>query len=147
MPALCACLLLAPALAFAHGKATGIVKERMDRMVEIGGAMKILRAELLFADTPAIARVAQAARAIEDRAGTAMTRLFPEGTTMHSEALPSVWTDSARFAALADDLRLHAAALADTAKKGTGEAALRERFEAVNGTCKACHDDFRLEKE
>ena len=147
MNALCACLLLAPVLALAHGKATGIVKERMDLMVEIGDAMKILRAELLFTDTPDVARTGQAARAVEDRAGGAMVRLFPEGSTMHSEALPSIWAEPERFAASADDLRTHAAALSKAAEMSAGAATLREHFDAVNDTCKACHDDFRLEKK
>jgi len=146
MIALCVSLLLAPALAIAHGMATGIVQERMNLMVEVGDAMKVLRAELLFADTPNGARIEKAARTIEERAAGEMTRLFPEGSTMHSEALPSVWTDPARFTTLADDLRIHAATLADAAEKGAGEVALRERFDAVNGTCKACHDDFRRGK-
>lgn len=141
MMTLCAALLLVPALAFAHGKATGIVKERMDRMVEINDARKVISAQFRQEDGPDPGAIADSARVIERHSGAAMTALFPPGSTMHSDAMPSVWTEPTRFSALAEDLRIAAATLARDADSG---ADTRAAFAAVEDACSACHDDYRL---
>ncbi len=79
--------------AFAHGGATGIVKDRMDAMAEMGKAVKavtpMMRGEAAYdADV-----LRQAAATFSRHAGEAMTQLFPEGTGgAPSEAKETVWT-------------------------------------------------------
>ncbi len=162
---ICMGLLLVPALAIAHGKATGIVKERMDQMVMLKDAMKTLKDELASGGAYDAARVIEAARIVERHSGQAMTAKFPEGSTQHSKALPDVWTDTYGFATLADELEAAAAAMATAALNGTTTPATGgivslfsagpspdelsrlhpfEAFKAAAGTCSTCHRKFRM---
>ena len=158
-------LMLLPALVLAHGKATGIVKERMDQMVTLKDAMKTLKDELASGGAYEAARVIEAARVVERHSGKAMTAKFPEGSTQHSKALPGVWTDADSFAALAGELEAYADAMATAALHGITAPAnggiLRlfsanpspdelsrlhpyEAFKAAAETCSACHRKFRM---
>ena len=162
---ICMGLLLVPALAIAHGKATCIVKERMDQMVTLKDAMKMLKDELASGGDYDVPRVIEAARIVERHSGAAMTDKFPEGSTQHSEALPSIWTDPDRFAELAGELESYAAAMASAAQNGATAPADRgilgifsatpspeelsrlhpfEAFKAAADVCSACHREFRM---
>ncbi len=106
---------------FAHGGATGIVKQRMDLMKGIGEAMKTLttmfKGEVEY-DADA---VREAARTIQSRAGEHIIKLFPEGSLDNpSEALPTVWEDWATFERYADDLKTYAAVLETVAGNDFG---------------------------
>lgn len=119
-----ACLWLRTALAVAHSGATGVVKERMDLMKAIGGAMKSLT-EMMRSEKPYDAqRVRADAEIIVQHGGDAMTALFPEGSLeMPSEAKAEIWQDWDRFAALADRMTDFAEALgqaADNQRMGSG---------------------------
>src|SRR5687768_9002884 len=59
-----------------------------------------------------------------------------------SAALPSVFTDSAKFKQAADRFEAEATRLAQVSKGGD-EAAVRSQIQAVAKTCSGCHDDFR----
>ena len=116
--------------AIAHGGATGIVKERMDLMSNIGKAQKSLVAMFSGKEPYNIQKVQQAAIAIENHAGERISKLFPEGTTQKpSEALPTIWKNWSEFQHLSNELAVFAGALAknagnkggnhDTNKKGS----------------------------
>ena len=145
--------------ALAHSGATGVVKERMEAMEALGKAMKALKAAVPERDAPVIAGNGAI---IATHAGTRMTGLFPEGSLQHpSEARPEIWTDPARFTALADRLKRLGTALAksagqagneeplpigrdlpsDEALAGYGDEVL---FQAVIDTCAACHKAYRI---
>lgn len=131
-----------PGLVAAHQGASGIVKERMDAMKAIADATKALsqmiRGQAAFDATRAVA----AAATIESHADD-FDRLFPEGSTDHpSEALPAIWQDWEAFSELADELVQGAADLAASA--GDGPDGIRPSFAVVAGTCKSCHERFRL---
>jgi cytochrome c556 len=69
--------------------------------------------------------------------------LFPAGTNLpNSHARPEIWSDRAGFearaAAYADAARLLAEA-ADTGDR----AAFLTQWNAVRGTCGACHDSYK----
>lgn len=139
--------------AVAHGGATGIVKERMDAMEKIGAATKsvgeMLRGKAGF-DAGAIEA---AANEIKAHAGGKMTELFPQGSLDHpSEASPKIWQDWAGFEAKANDLAEKAGQLATVAGAGgastsEGKQAVAAAFGAVAGTCKACHQTYRVKKD
>lgn len=98
--------------AFAHGGATGIVKERMDLMDGIGKAMKSLTAMMRGKESYDMELVRSLARKIAEHGGETMTNLFPEGSLQESsEALPAVWTDWGRFSGLAEQLSTYSMAL------------------------------------
>lgn len=165
-----AILAIPAAQVFAHGKATGIVMERMELMVVLGDAMKILKSELALGGEYNAGNVVRAAGVIRKHSGEAMTRLFPEGSTKHSEALPSVWEKPEQFENLAEDLAVYAGAMQIAAQTRRTEAAPMassmmggapetpdaaalatlhpmEAFKAVAETCSACHSDYRLKKK
>lgn len=112
--------------AFAHGGATGIVKERMDLMARIGDATKELSAMFKGSKPYDPKAVRRAAKVIEGHSGEALTRLFPENSLMApSEALPSVWQDWKEFERLSDRLEKLSAGLAAAADNGPGAAGAR----------------------
>ncbi|KIN76949.1 Cytochrome c, class II [Sulfitobacter mediterraneus KCTC 32188] len=105
--------------AFAHSGATGVMKERMDAMGEMGEAMKrltpMLRGQTAY--DPDVVR--NAADTMVRHAGTQMTELFPEGSNgAPSEALDAIWEDWEEFAALAEALRSSAEGMKLAAENG-----------------------------
>ncbi len=105
----------------AHGGATGIVKERMDAMSQIGKAVKSLagmfKGEIKYdADT-----VKAAAGVMRGHSGDNLTRLFPEGSKGGaSEAKAEIWQNWTDFQRLANNLQTYSSALAAAADKGNG---------------------------
>ena len=132
-----AVLLLAGFLLAAHGGATGIVKQRMDAMVDIGRAMRTIRGAV---DRPKPDAVREAAARIAAHAKR-IPALFPDGS-FHppSEALPAIAADRAAFDALAEKLALAAEDLA------SGATAPRGAARELAGLCGQCHKRFRIEK-
>jgi cytochrome c556 len=125
--------------AFAHGKATGIVRERMDSMVLLGKTMKSLS---LMAKSDAQldkAALETASQTIEDHSGENLTKLFPVGSTKHSDATPLVWSQSDEFAELA----LKLSELGKSLPNISTRDALQKTVKELGASCKACHSDYR----
>ena len=111
-----AAVALATVTAFAHGGATGIVKERMDLMGDLGKNMKSLKSMMSGESAYDAGQVRAVSLAIAGHGGANMTKLFPEGSDHKpTEALPSVWKDWDRFSDLADKLESYAKALEQAA--------------------------------
>jgi cytochrome c556 len=105
--------------AFAHGGATGIVKERMDAMDEMGKATESLTKIMRGQERYDAAAVAGHAATIKSHAGDALTALFPEGSdTSPSEARPEIWSEWDRFVGLAQRLDTLAGGLEAAAANG-----------------------------
>lgn len=105
--------------AYAHGGATGIVKERMDAMSAMGNAVKaitpMMRGEIGYD----AATVRSAAETIGNHAGANLTDLFPEGSGgSPSESKDAVWTNWGEFVELAELLEIYAEGLARAADNG-----------------------------
>lgn len=62
--------------------------------------------------------------------------------TEGGEALPSVWSDNAKFTSLSEKLTAATTALNTAAQSGDLDA-VKKAFGAAGQTCKACHDDFK----
>ncbi len=60
----------------------------------------------------------------------------------NTRALPTVWSDNAKFKDIAAKLGVETEKLASLAAAGD-EAGFKKQFGVVGGTCKACHDDFQ----
>lgn len=132
--------------ALAHGGATGIVKERMDAMSAIGDQMKII-GQMLKGGSVDETRLSAAAGVIAGHGGDALIKLFPEGSLdKPTEATPSIWTDWTKFEAYAGDLEASALTLKDLADDGAGKQELSAAFGTLAGTCKDCHESFRVKK-
>ncbi|MES0827020.1 c-type cytochrome [Ruegeria sp. SCP11] len=119
-------LVVASQSVFAHGGATGVVKERMDGMGVMKEAMKVLTPIMRGQVDYDAAVVRERSEDISRHAGEALTRLFPEGSLdAPSEAKPEIWQDWEAFSALADQLRVMADGLAEASENGlmmAGEA-------------------------
>ena len=102
---------------FAHGGATGVVKERMNLMDSLKEAMKNLKPLFRGKEEYDVEKVKQNALVIRDSAGNHMTKLFPEGSLKKpSEATPEIWTKWEEFQRIADNLERLGQALHDGAE-------------------------------
>lgn len=107
------------AVAYAHGSATGIVKERMEAMESMGDAVKKLAAMMRGETEYSAASVKAEAGTIRQHAGEAITKLFPEGSAGEpSEARPEIWSNWDEFSALATQLETLAGGLEAAAGNG-----------------------------
>ncbi len=143
---LCIALIAIPAMAFAHGGATGIIKHRMDAMTSIGDSMKLIvasaRGQRAF-DKDAI----KGAAARISAHATDIPKLFPEGSLdKPTEAVPAIWQDWDRFTALATDLETSAKALETKVDSLSDPSELGAFIPAMGQTCKSCHESFRIKK-
>ncbi|MCB1383581.1 MAG: cytochrome c [Notoacmeibacter sp.] len=151
-------------MAFGHGKATGIVKERMESMVVLRDAAKALGGMMKGA-TPYDAEAVRAhAKSIREHSGDALTAKFPEGTgSRPSEARDEIWTEWEEFKRLAGQLE----SLADGLREAAGNGLMKDMsghsmdhgdhldpamlaampadgvFMMIGKTCSACHEKFR----
>jgi len=133
-------LICAAGLAHAHSGATGIVKERMDGMLVLGEALKVLSQESKK-DSPNTDIIRTAAQNLQSHSGAAMTEKFPEGSLDHpTEASPNIWVDFEGFSKSADALFDHSKALENR------PADLAELFPKIAQTCKSCHQEYRIKK-
>jgi cytochrome c556 len=134
-----AALIVIAGGAFAHGKATGIVRERMDSMTTLASTMKSL-ATMAKSDAAMDSIIIQtAAQTILDHSGQNLTKLFPAGSTKHSEATPLVWSQSDEFTELSEKLSELGKSLTDVSDKPE----LLTRVKELGATCTACHADYR----
>ncbi|MCT4656001.1 MAG: cytochrome c [Cohaesibacter sp.] len=108
-----------PVTVFAHGGATGVVKERMDAMGMMGDAVKALK-DMMQGKTALNAEIVRKQAAIiQKHSGEALTKTFPEGSLdKPTEAKPEIWTDWERFTALANQLESYAEGLGLAADNG-----------------------------
>jgi cytochrome c556 len=135
--------LVATAIAHeGHSHATGVVRERMELMTEMGDHLiaiaKRLRANKGFDAIPNDAHVIH-------QLAAKIPPLFPAGSTQHpTAAKPAVWKDFADFAAEAKKMEAEAEKLMNTST--TDGARLREQFRALAYACDSCHQKYRITK-
>lgn len=135
-------------LAGAHSGATGVVKERMDRMQAMKEGMKIM-GEMIKGKTPfEEAQIQQQSRRLLE-ASHGLPDSFPMESMheMHgvSEALPAIWHEWDRFVSLSSNLDDQAARLESLATGGDRRA-IKVQFVQVAKACRACHADYRQKK-
>ncbi len=122
------------------------IEARQAQYKKIGGAFKTIN-DNLKSGSPDMAAI-QAAAATVVEAGAGMGDWFPEGTGPESgiktEALPAIWENRAEFDTKVAAFQAAAANLKTVADAGD-PAAVGPAFGATGGTCKGCHDNFRLD--
>lgn len=132
----------------AASDAPPIIEERQANFEGIGDAFKVIRGQL-EGDSPDFEAIGAAATDINERAQL-ITGHFPEGTSVDdgydTEALATIWEKPAEFEQAAQDL-VDASAEFVTVAAGGDAAAVGEQVKALGGTCKACHDEFRLDTD
>jgi cytochrome c556 len=127
---------------YAHGGATGIVKERMDLMKEMGDRTKAI-GKMLKGKASLDPKFVREAATFIGAASTRFRDMFPPGSDQKpTETLPTVWSEWPRFVSSLDELSEMAAELEEAARNIDEKAILRE-FVNVAKVCKSCHKQFR----
>lgn len=124
------------------------VKERQAKFEAIGDAFKAIRGQL-ETDSPDMALIGESA-AIMNQNAEAVAELFPAGTSVddgvETEALAAIWEKPEEFEAARVKLVETSAEMAALAQGGDA-AAVGAQVAAVGGSCKGCHENFRLKTE
>jgi cytochrome c556 len=131
--------------AFPKGKALAIMHERHEGMEKIGDTNKLLRREIT-SSAPFMPAVQSGAATI---AGLSMKAngWFPAGTgpdVGKTGAKPEIWRNQQDFVAKLRAFQGAARAFNAAAKSGDMNA-IKARYADLNGTCKACHDKYRMD--
>lgn len=123
-----------------------IIKARQAQLKKFGGAFKAIN-DQLKASSPDLAAIQAAAASLPVEAAT-MADWFPAGSGPESgietDALAKIWETRADFDQKMADFQAAAANL-NTVAQGGDLAAIGAAFGATGGTCKGCHDDYRLD--
>lgn len=149
---------ISPPPAGAHQGATGIVKQRMDAMGNMGDHAKAV-GDMLKGKQPIDPVAIRAAADAFVSHGQDIPVLFPD--TKHSrqgsntEALPAIWNEWQTFTSLTNrftedsrQLSLLAATLGDAITlKDDSARTIRAAFFKTVKSCSSCHDQFRLDKD
>jgi cytochrome c556 len=126
--------------ALAHEGATGVTKERMDDMEEMGRATKRINERLKAGRD--LAAIAADARTIQTAAQRFPSLFPPDSADGHSDAKAAVWERWPAFVEAAQALEREADKLEVVARTGA-RPEVAAQFRAVNAACTACHDAFR----
>ena len=122
------------------------IELRQGQLKKVGKAFKTI-SDQLKSDSPDVAAIQAAAASVPAEASD-LADWFPEGTGpetgIDTEALPAIWENKSDFTQKASDL-ITAANNLNTAAQGGDIAAIGEAFKTTGGTCKACHDKYRLD--
>jgi cytochrome c556 len=125
-----------------HEHATGVVRERMELMTDMG--KRLLAISKRLRGNKELDRIAPDARAIQE-ASSKITAEFPPGSTQFpTAAKPVVWQQWDDFAEKARKLQIEVEKLS-TIKPTDGDA-LRAQFRAVAYACDGCHETYRIPK-
>ena len=126
--------------------AKGIVKERMQLMKSYAASMKAINVELRdMASVNYILINAEANKIAES--SQAIMGLFPPGSGGGvSEASPKIWQNPDDFMKIIEDLKKAARKLAQSTGTGVPKLVI-ENFRALGGTCKNCHQKYRVKKK
>ena len=91
-------------------------------------------------------QIANHARGIEYGVNE-LHNIFQEGSNIgDSEALPVIWEDTEEFAAAITKVQEAAAAFVAAADTGDA-AAIGGAFRNLGGSCRGCHDEFRVAQD
>jgi len=126
-----------------HEHATGVVRERMELMTDMG--KRLLAISKRLRANKELDRIAPDARAIKE-GSSKITAEFPPGSTQFpTAAKPVVWQQWDDFSEKAKKLQIEVEKLSTTSPSD-GDA-LRMQFRAVAFACDGCHETYRVPKE
>lgn len=123
-----------------------VIEARQEALKDVGGAFKAI-ADQLKASSPEIGKI-QIAAASVPRLTADMADWFPSGSGPESgvetEALAVIWKNESDFLQKVSAMQ-DAAANLNTAAQTGDVAAIGAAFKKTGGTCKGCHDKYRLD--
>lgn len=125
-----------------------VIKERHDNFEAIGDSFKAIRTQL-EGDSPDMEAIVTAATDL-NVAALKIEGYFPAGTSVDdgydTEALATIWEKPEEFAAAHKRLVDASAEMITIAQSGDA-AAVKAQVGVVGGSCKNCHDTFRLDTD
>ena len=134
--------------ATAASDAPPAIEERQANFKAIGKSFKAIRTQL-EGDAPDMEVIATAATDM-NAAALKIEGLFPEGTSVDdgfdTEALAVIWEKTDEFAEAQKRLVDASAEMITIAQSGD-VAAVGDQVGAIGGSCKNCHDNFRLDTD
>lgn len=124
------------------------IETRQASLKELGASMKTI-SDQVKTSSPDMAAITEASGRISAHAALLGT-WFPEGTGpasgIKTEALDVIWSDPAGFEAAVVKFQTEAANM--SAAVGSGDAAaIGGALPALGGSCKNCHDNYRIKKD
>lgn len=123
-----------------------IIETRRSGFKKMGAAMKSI-AEQFKTDAPDLVKITAAAQVISagvrDQPGWFPAGSGPE-SGIETDALPHIWQDTAKFAALSHQLGVESGNFA-SAVAGKDVAAIRTQFKVLAEVCSTCHKSFRAD--
>ena len=130
----------------AHMGAKGVVKERIQLMKSYAASMKKINKE--FRDKTSVNYVLIKLEAIDiAESSQKIMELFPPGSGGGmSEASNKIWQQPSDFKKIIEDLNQAAQRLAQATNTGVPNLVI-EKFRALGGTCKKCHQKYRVKKK
>jgi len=133
-------------VAFAHSGATGVVKERMDMMVDVAKSMKLM-GEMIKGKISYDGKTAKSAALSIQNHGSHFPKLFHEPSIEKpSEALPAIWENWDEFTEIFDEMNTRSAVLAEIATTASDAKELETDFRLLGKTCSSCHAKFRMKQ-
>lgn len=134
----------------AHSGATGIVKQRMDAMSDMGDHSKLLGKMFKGKVDFDLQAVRDAADAFVEHAGE-MLQLFPDTKDSRhghkSQSKQVVWEDWDDFSEQVESFLSASQSLRDVSHASDDEAELKKAFFAAAKGCKSCHKVYRKPKK
>ena len=125
-----------------HEHATGVVRERMELMTDMG--QRLLAISKRLRANKDLGKIAGDARAIHGMAGKIAAEFPPGSIQSPTAAKPVIWQQWDDFAEKAKKLETEIEKLSTTSPDD-GDA-LRKQFRAVAYTCDGCHETYRVPK-
>ena len=133
----------------AHSGATGIVKERMDAMKDMGKMSKQITAMFKGKTRFEHSALVEAADAFVIH-GNEMKALFPDTHDSRmgkkTEALPKIWEDEEGFSEAVDEFIELSESLQLTVSDTQDEQVLKKAFLQTAKSCRSCHKKYRKPK-
>jgi cytochrome c556 len=122
--------------------AAAAVEARQAGFKKMGAALKAITEQLKTGspDPSTLAAPAQALVGFAEK----VPHWFPAGSGAETDALPNIWTDRARFDALAKDLLAEVKNLSATLA-ANDLAAMKEQAKRTGAACSACHRSYRAD--
>lgn len=131
---------------YAHEGAMGIVKVRMDAMSAIGDNMKSISAMLTGKADFEGKLISKLADEISVHAASFPDHFKEEIEDKFTEASPAIWQKPDEFKKISADLASYADMLSKKAMDSQDGKLLMADFRELAGTCKSCHEAFRVKK-
>ena len=125
-----------------------VLDERHELYEDMGDQFKTIRAQL-ESGSPDMTAIAAAAQTINNH-GETIKNMFPAGTSREegnkTEALMTIWEQPEKFEQARGELVNKSANLFAAANAGNA-AEVETAVKELGGTCKNCHDTFRLPED